>query len=472
MVKADTQVGGIITVLLQKLAWLIASLHYFVEFPSQLKFICFVFCMSFYLYARLFSAVIMAGLCIYLHFSPRHFTTYFRLIIFKVCSMLPGQDVAQDPILTTNLVKSVDFKVPKGRSGFLITGVTGFTGIHFFRQIFTNSDRKIFCLIRNCKTRQECATKIMKTVKQFNIDLSEEQLLSDRVVFIHANFKHKKLGISAQDWSKIANEVDCIFHNAASLTYAIPYEILREHWVENCLELAKFSFNYDITFNVMGSILGRCPRNWPNRRSFWTSGYSRVNYCKELMMERFYSQGLKGSFFEVGFIGCALDDPIGHCQKKNPVLALFTMCIECECVYAHHFNCIPVDILVKMIWTVATNPKFKNMRRLSPSCGSMSAQLMRDAFSDIYKMKDAKVLNSAQEYLDTAQKYGYNPALVKHLVLEIPFPNGVDDNLDGQRELLKHCGLADPEGCRLEMMSRVEKYGRDTIRTILKSKIV
>lgn len=470
MTKSAEYESGVITMLLQKLAWGIAALHYFVEFPSQLKFICFVFCMSFYLYARLIPAVLMAGFCIFLHFSPRTFTTYFRLIIFKVCSMLPGQDVAQDPILTTNLVKSVDFKVPKDRSGFLITGVTGFTGIHFFRTIFSNSERKIFCLIRNCKTRQECANKIMKTVKQFNIDLREEDLLGDRVEFIHANFKHKKLGITAQDWSKIANEVDCIFHNAASLTYAIPYEILREFWIENCVELARFAFNHDIALNVMGSILGRCPRNWPLKRSFWTSGYARVNYCKELLMDRFYSQGLRGSFFEVGFIGCATDDPIGHCQKKNPVLALFVLGIDCEAITRHYFNCIHVDILVKMIWTVATNPKFKYIRKLSPSVGNVSPDMCWDEWHA--EMEHPKIFQDPEAYLERTSKQGYNALLVRHLILEIPFPKGVDDNFDGQKELLAHIGLKDPHRAKMDMLRKCEKYGRDTLRSILKQRIM
>lgn len=467
--KSENEVG-ITTMLLQKFAWGLCSLHYFVEYPEQLKYICFVFCMSFYLYSRLISAVLMAAMCILLQFSPRTFTTYFRLAIFGIASKLPGQDVAQDSILTTNLVKTVDFQVPKGRDGFMITGVTGFTGIHFFRTIWMNSDRKIFCLIRNCKTRQDCARKIMKTVKQFNIDLTEENLLSDRVQYVFANFKHKDLGISKQDWSRIANEVDCIFHNAASLTYAIPYEILREFWIENCVCLAKFAFNHDISLNVMGSILGRCPRNWPTKRSFWTSGYARVNYCKELLMERFYSQGLKGSFFEVGFIGAATDDPIGHCQKKNPVLALFVLGIDCEAITKHCFNCIHVDVLVKMIWTVATNPKFKHIRKLSPSVGNVTPAMCWDEWHA--EMKHPKIFDSPEEYLERTSKQGYNPMLVKHLILEIPFPNGVDDGFDGQKELLALCGLKDPHRAKMDMLRTCEKYGRDTLREILKQKIM
>lgn len=466
IVKKNSSDVGFMTTVLRKVGWFISFFHYFVEFPSHLKYGSLLLALTFYVLWRPISMIFMLSLSLYIQLAPRHFTSYLRLAIFYTCSKLPAQDIYADPILSINLEKT-NFQPPQGRSGVLITGVTGFTGVHLFSHILKSSDRKVFCLIRNCDTREACIKKVMKTIKQFQMDISHTVFLDDRVQFIRANFKHKGLGISDEDWKRIANDVDMIYHNAASLTYAIPYEILREYWVENCVELCKFCYAHDIALHVMGSILGRCPKANPLVRSFWHSGYSRVNLAKELMMKRFYSQGLRGSFFEVGFIGSATYDESGACQKKNPVLALFVMGVECEAATRHIFNCIPVDLLVKLMWALGTDPKYMHIRHFCPSLGNVTGEdLCREYNKDMDGR--AKVYPNPDDYLARVKKFGYRPDLVKHLILEIPFPNGVDDKFEENRELYHDIGVKDIEEEKWKMIRRSESYGRDTLRFLLK----
>jgi len=453
------------TQILRQVAWFVSYLHYFVEYPSQLKRVSVVLAIASYVIWKPILMTIMLSLFLYLQISPRHFTSYLRLFIFYTCSKLPAQDVYADPVLSINLEKKTNFKAPKGRSGVLITGVTGFTGVHLFSRVLKSSTRKIYCLVRNCETREDYIKKVMKTVKQFKMDISHTVFLDDRVEFIKANFKHERLGISDADWMRIANEVEMVFHNAASLTYAIPYEILREFWVLNCLELCKFCYAHDIALHVMGSILGRCPKMNPLVRSFWHSGYARVNLAKELMMKRFYAQGLRGSFFEVGFIGCATFDETGLCQKKNPVLALFVVGVECMAITKHYFNCVPVDILVKLMWTLATEPKYKHIRHLCPTVGNVAPE---ESIKQYAHLGETRVVGDPYEYLELVKKHGYRVDLVKHLILEIPFPNGVNDGFEEQKELLKFIGVPDAFEEKWKMIKRSENYGRDTLRKLLK----
>ncbi len=63
----------------------------------------------------------------------------------------------------------------------MITGVTGFTGIHLFDLLYKKTDLPIYCLIRGCDTRAMSVRKVMKSVKNFGLDLTPEMVTRRRL---------------------------------------------------------------------------------------------------------------------------------------------------------------------------------------------------------------------------------------------------------------------------------------------------
>merc|ERR1719203_1244151 len=126
------------------------------------------------------------------------------------------------------------------------------------------------------------------------------------------------------------------------------------------------------------------------------------------------------------------------------------------------FLVLTAKLSLVIIWTVATNPKFKYIRKLSPSVGNVSPDMCWDEWHA--EMEHPKIFQDPEAYLERTSKQGYNAMLVRHLILEIPFPKGVDDNFDGQKELLAHIGLKDPHRAKMDMLRKCGKYGRDTLR--------
>ena len=74
----------------------------------------------------------------------------------------------------------------------------------------------------------------------------------------------------------------------------------------------------------------------PNRRTFMSGGYARVNLLKNLMFANFYKQGLRGCVYEIPLIGPSTQDPTGVCQKDNVII----FCI-CAGLHLHaYYECL------------------------------------------------------------------------------------------------------------------------------------
>jgi len=413
---------------LRSLARLIATYHYYVEKPQELKaFFIFLiitnfvflnmFPKAFYKSANITLMVIssiivfLTGCVFVIEFEPRAFTAKLRKILFFLIYFLPTQNIDEDPALQIQLRKDRKFKKPASRTGVVITGVTGFVGVHLLLHIFQNTERKIFCFIRKCETRKAAFKKLMKSIEKYEIPLKLEELDCDRLVFIGANFKHKKLGITQANWNLMAKEVDIIIHNAASLTYSIPFEVLRDPWIDNLIVLSEFCYQKEIQIHVCGSILQQPVTKHSNERSFWRCGYSRINLLKSKLMAHFFKQGLEGCFYEIGFVAGASHDKSGLCQIENPVVLFCILLLETHILWPCFSGVLYVDSLVKLVWERSLNrKKYKNINHIHSYTRS-SPQAMRESFPNHFK----EFISDQEKLLKRYGELGWNKTKLRGL---------------------------------------------------------
>lgn len=132
----------------------------------------------------------------------------------------------------------------------LITGGTGFFGLHFLQAMMNRTQDKFVLLVRG-KTQAAIQQKFDDAVAYFKMENSIDK---NRVLLVQGDLSKKHLGIPTEHYDWILKNVDKIFHIGSHVNNWLPYEGIREINVDgtrSLLELArtgrKKEFHYTST---------------------------------------------------------------------------------------------------------------------------------------------------------------------------------------------------------------------------------
>lgn len=140
----------------------------------------------------------------------------------------------------------------------LLTGVTGFLGIHVLRDLLLNdSIKKIYCIIRN-KINLNGKKRLTKMIEfYFNSDEILLNLIDKKVIVINGDIAKDKLGLDKKTYSEISENVTSIINCAANVKhFAKPDQIRKDNVqsVMNLIELCnnKISLAHISTLSIAG----------------------------------------------------------------------------------------------------------------------------------------------------------------------------------------------------------------------------
>lgn len=134
----------------------------------------------------------------------------------------------------------VDAVEPKNECGFsvIITGATGFLGIHILRELMENeSISHVYCLVRG-DLEKSCVDKVVKASADNFLDVDVH---SKKVTVIRSDITKQRFGLSESLYFQLANSASSIIHCAAAVNIQLDYESLKKSNVESVREIIKFS---------------------------------------------------------------------------------------------------------------------------------------------------------------------------------------------------------------------------------------
>lgn len=110
--------------------------------------------------------------------------------------------------------KNVDFDL----SNVLLTGTTGFLGIHLLRELCENPNvKKVYCLIRK-KNNKDANERIQITLQNyFSNDVVEK--IRDKIVAVDGNFEAKNFGFTDDVYSKLSKKITTVIHCGANVKH-------------------------------------------------------------------------------------------------------------------------------------------------------------------------------------------------------------------------------------------------------------
>lgn len=146
----------------------------------------------------------------------------------------------------------------KENGSILVTGATGFLGVHLIQELWEKTDRKIYCFIRNPKKWErylETYTKI-----PFN---------NDRIVPILGDLTKENLGLVEEKYQQLVDEVSDVVHSAANVSHFCSWEESKSiNLVGTCnilqfAEKAMAKLHHISTMSVSGDILTKQTVDYP-----------------------------------------------------------------------------------------------------------------------------------------------------------------------------------------------------------------
>ena len=145
-------------------------------------------------------------------------------------------------LMLRDSILPVDIEPPAGEvaanpTAILLTGATGFLGIHLLDVLLRNTGAHIYCVMR-MSTDSEPYGRLITALSEFGL---EARNLERRVTTLTGDICKPQLGLADATFDHLANSIDAIYHSAADVNWALDYTSLRETNVLPVVDLLRLS---------------------------------------------------------------------------------------------------------------------------------------------------------------------------------------------------------------------------------------
>ena len=143
-------------------------------------------------------------------------------------------------------------------STILLTGCTGFLGIHMLRDLLLNENvKKIYCIIRN-KINLNGKKRLLKMIDfYFNSDSNLLNLIDEKVIVLNGDISKNQLGLDKKSYLDISSNVTTVINCAANVRHFVkPSQIYKDNVqsIKNLIDFCdnKISLAHISTLSIAG----------------------------------------------------------------------------------------------------------------------------------------------------------------------------------------------------------------------------
>ncbi len=214
----------------------------------------------------------------------------------------------------------------------LLTGVTGYLGIHILKELLDKYDMRVSVLIRADKIND--AKNRLKEAYEYYFDMVMSLEHLSRIDICIGDISEDLLGMTTEKYLKLSESIDSIIHSAGNSSHFGVYEDFYNINVRGTirvLELAKQarvkSFNH---ISTMGVFAGRYNKPYVGVSEFdfdlgqsFSNHYTRTKYEAEEVIQKYRAEGLNINIYRLGNI--SFHSKTGKFQKNINNNALYSI---------------------------------------------------------------------------------------------------------------------------------------------------
>lgn len=193
----------------------------------------------------------------------------------------------------------------------LLTGGTGFIGPFLVKSLLEQTRANIHVLVRSSDERQgkQRLRAAMESMGPCAAGLM--QMFETRVFPVCGDLGQKELGLAQEVWDNLANEIDTVFHNGATVNYLLNYERMREANVLGTNEVLRLAFegrpkafNYVSTTFIFGWAVKKVlyETDFNEKMELLDFGYSQSKWVSEQVVMNARRHGLATRIFRPALV--------------------------------------------------------------------------------------------------------------------------------------------------------------------------
>jgi thioester reductase-like protein len=206
----------------------------------------------------------------------------------------------------------------------LLTGGTGYLGIHVLRQLLFSTGCDINILVRG-KNEDEAEQKLVEKLKYYFGDNLYDQF-KERINVIKGDLTEEYFGLTSKEYNNLADRVDCVLNSAANVKHYGKFEDFHEINVKGTERLINFckagktkDFNHVSTVsigsgNVKGKRFGVFTEYDTDIGQEYDNYYLITKFEAEKLISNARADGLNCNVFRVGNI--VFDSETGKFQEN------------------------------------------------------------------------------------------------------------------------------------------------------------
>ena len=276
--------------------------------------------------------------------------------------MSDDSELAFMPPARTSLPETPDL------NHILLTGGTGFIGPFLMKSLLEQTRANIYVLVRasdDVQGRQRLKAA-MESMGPCGPGLM--QMFESRVIPICGDLGQQNLGLAQDVWDFLANEMDAVFHNGATVNYLFNYDRMRDANVIGTNEVLRLAFegrtkefNYVSTTFVFG---------WAVKSVLWETdfnqdmelldfGYSQTKWVAEQVVADARSKGLSTRIFRPALVSPSVTGG-GNNFDIAVRLVAFMVNHGIGVDALNQVSFVPADIVANNIVAISTTPGTEN----------------------------------------------------------------------------------------------------------------
>ena len=120
----------------------------------------------------------------------------------------------------------------------MLTGVTGFLGIHILDSFMKHENGKVYCIIRGKNKVSAKDRLIQKLHYYFNDEYDND--VGNRIIPLDSDFMDENLGLSQEEYKKVTDDIDLVIHTAACVKHYGEADYFRKVNVDGTDSIAKY----------------------------------------------------------------------------------------------------------------------------------------------------------------------------------------------------------------------------------------
>jgi thioester reductase-like protein len=250
----------------------------------------------------------------------------------------------------------------------LLTGGTGFIGPFLVKSLLEQTRAKIHVLVRASDEHQgkQRLRAAMESMGPCPAELMH--MFETRVLPVCGDLGHKELGLTPDAWDFLANEIDTVFHNGATVNYLLNYDRMRDANVLGTNEILRLafdgrpkSFNYVSTTFIFGWAVKKVlyETDFNENMELLDFGYSQSKWVSERVVMDARRHGLTTRIFRPALVSPSITGG-GNNFDIAVRLVAFMVNHGIGVDALNQVSFVPADITANNIVAISTTPGTEN----------------------------------------------------------------------------------------------------------------